>query len=179
MSDRQERLFRDEAGAALERVAALEDENRRLRAEVERLANSAEIRETALSCGNVPGNVPVPNGRSAVAGMVTASLAVLFASSLSLFGGRHVHHEHVHPRLHDAMNPGVALTMPPAGPAPTMPSVIEVAPRTLSECVTVDAEGHKHYKRECLDLGRNTIERSDPWSAPSNEQDPFTNRSRR
>ena len=37
MQDPRERLFRDETGAALERASRLEDENRRLRAEIDRL----------------------------------------------------------------------------------------------------------------------------------------------
>jgi uncharacterized small protein (DUF1192 family) len=45
-----ERLFRDDAGAALERVACLEEENARLRAEIERLRAGAS-RSTPLRGG--------------------------------------------------------------------------------------------------------------------------------
>jgi hypothetical protein len=76
MSSERERLFRDDAGAAIERAARLEDENRRLREELQRLTG------TSTSTTPTPGEmleVPSPRRRAddrmiavVVLGMVTA-----------------------------------------------------------------------------------------------------------
>lgn len=164
-----ERLFRDDGGAALERVAQLEDENRRLRAEVDRLTQGETQGETPVAGSSASFG---PASRPAVVGVVTAGLAVAFASALSI-STRHVHHDHARFRVREAMTPGVALAAPTVSPA--LPNVIQVGTRAsapTSECTYFDADGHKHYRLECLERGprpprpSRVIDRQDPWAAP-------------
>jgi hypothetical protein len=55
MAQPRERLFRDDAGAALERITRLEEENRRLRAELERRDAPAVKRLTPRLLGVLGG----------------------------------------------------------------------------------------------------------------------------
>jgi hypothetical protein len=101
----------------------------------------------------------------------------MVASTLSVFSGRHVHHQHAHVRLPDTMAPGIAVDRTEVTPRP----FIEVTPRpattttptraaavtTGSDCTFIDAKGFKHYRRECLD-------RRDPMVGPDIAADPFT-----
>lgn len=119
-----ERLFRDETGAALERVAELEDENARLRAEIERLRN-------ASSTVRVVPRSPSP---WVILGMAAAPAfvgIVLIAASLA------------------QPTPPPRVESPPPPRAPRVAKIQAAKP----ECAVpyyVDRDGVKRYKPACL-----------------------------
>jgi hypothetical protein len=171
-----DRLYRDAGGAALERAARLEDENRRLRAEVERLRVGAgggdgngDPRTVDAEGADHPGRPRVAATYLAVA---TATMAVLLASAMTV-RTRHVHYVHVDRGGHTASS-GIAIVRPPS-PLPA-PVVIGASPSQSDESCTpayvVDERGVRHYKAHCMGGAAATfdrhIERSDPWacSAP-------------
>jgi len=149
-----ERLFRDDGGAAIERVARLEDENRQLRAEIARLKR--------------PGR-DAPTVRTRLRPSETVLLAVMLVTGLAgifVFVGTVAR-----VRDRDAAYPPAAPTLRPrivsADPPPRVPPVDEVGPTYASPPGTIigasplpssgctppfwyDARGVKHYKERCL-----------------------------
>lgn len=122
-----ERLFRDADGAALERVARLEDENRQLRAEIERLTADREPE---------PGP---PRGRSHhLSGrFFLLAMALPFGMlSLIMAAGAARHHR----------CPAHAIEV--VGPRHRLPSAS--AADACSPPYVYDAHGLRHYKRECI-----------------------------
>ena len=119
-----ERLFRDAEGAALERVARLEDENRRLRAEVDRLSAQQGVARHGTALGH-----PLP-GRFIVLAM---ALPLGIVSLLLAVGPRH------HPRACPSMSPR-SFQVTPYAPLPA----------TCTQPYSVDARGGRHYAPECL-----------------------------
>lgn len=137
----KERLFRDDAGAALERVARLEEENARLREEVERLKRSrVEVCTFRLR--------PV-SAASCVSRMVlTTSGAVLGMALVVAVFGRSARRP--------APPPVPIATYVPVPPTPIVyspPRTTATAPAEKRPCAVpcVDgADGIKRYKTECL-----------------------------
>ena len=83
MQDPRERLFRDDTGAALERASRLEDENRRLRAEIDRLRHGPPY---GPAFGEPPPDLGTPRRSddrviaAVVLGMVTLFAGVTLAA---------------------------------------------------------------------------------------------------
>src|SRR5687767_4809489 len=102
-----ERLFRDEAGAALERVARLEEENRRLRDEVELLRRGAE-EPPPLEPPHDRRAGDSPAARAAGACVVFTVAGSLLAMTMTMLGASHHHHHHghAHRRPHVAVPDG-------------------------------------------------------------------------
>ena len=142
-----ERLFRDDAGAAGERAARLEEDNRRLRSEVERLRRSPPRIESTSHGG--PHGVGL-TAQAFVVGVATATtclgLALVFLAEPAT---RHRHR--IHPTQHrQSLSIGAA---PRARASVERPSVAPV--RTADEnCKSpfwIDDRGRKHYKIACLE----------------------------
>src|SRR5690348_6925224 len=89
MSEERERLFRDDIGAALERVSRLEEENRRLRAEVERLERGTE---------------PRPTRRRPPTTVLVAALSTVLMSAMVVASATRGHHCHAR-RAHAPPSP--------------------------------------------------------------------------
>jgi hypothetical protein len=179
-SDGKERLFRDEAGAALERAARLEDENRRLRAEVERLSQGpGGPGEPEFQVPEVDREVD----KRLVVGVLAGALGLA-----SLFLAARPHHTHCSAARVVRGTPGIAVAplpvIAPVEPLRTAPATPVIAPAARpgcdppytmsggvrvykSECLgevaiprlksgdcsppyTVNASGHRVYKAECL-----------------------------
>jgi hypothetical protein len=127
--DRPERLFRDDAGAAIERVAQLEEENAQLRAEVNRLRDLREVKGS--STVRIGARSPSPWVVLGIAAAPAFLGIVLIAASLS------------------------SSTPPPArveNPPPRAPRVAKVS-AAKPECSPpyfYDSSGVKHYKASCL-----------------------------
>ena len=124
-----ERLFRDDAGAALERVARIEEENGGLRAEVERLRHGKTTSTVRLG-----GRSPSPWVVLGIAAAPAFLGIVLIAASLSSPA---------------PPPPAVRVEVPP----PRAPRVAKVSSVTKPECSPpfyYDEGGHKHYKAACL-----------------------------
>lgn len=123
-----ERLFRDADGAALERVARLEDENRQLRAEIERLTSD-----------RTPEPGP-PRGRShQLSGRFFLLAMALPFGMLSLITAAGVARHHRCPAA------GPAYGIEVVGPRHRFPTADACAPPYVH-----DAHGLRHYKRECI-----------------------------
>ena len=144
-----ERLFRDDGGAALERAARLEDENRELRAEIARLRRPGRDADTVRTTR------PTGQPRFFLVGFLLAMAAFGFALVL---GG--IRHTSLAPRR------APAVRVIPADPVPRpAPVLIELPPPATTGTVLgssaaaeddctqpywYDARGVKHYKRQCL-----------------------------
>lgn len=156
----QERLFRDDGGAALERAARLEDENRRLRAELERLRRAGH---DDLPTGRIP---PAPGFSAFVVGVVcgTACLGIAVAF---LSGTGHTRRARVRPATpvptYTVHHPAPPVMPQPAFTAsfddplpPSKPTVIKVSPvrRAMDPACdppyAVGRDGVKRYKEECF-----------------------------
>jgi hypothetical protein len=161
MSDVPERLFRDDQGAAIERVARLEDENRRLRDELEQLRGGRPIPE------DLPHRAPPSPLPAAVAALIAGML--MLGGLLTTFSG-HGPHRRVRPPRY------TNIVVPPAQPVLTHPAdadcadpfytdsdgslrvKTQCAPEAakagpLDDCSTpfwVDTRGIRHYKRQCV-----------------------------
>lgn len=142
-----ERLFRDDGGAALERAARLEDENRRLREEIDRLKRPGRDADTVRTTR------PAANPRFFLVGFLLAMAAFGFA--LVLGGIRHTS---------PAPRRAPAVRVIPADPVP-VPVPVELSPPAATGTVLgtsaaaeadctqpfwYDARGVKHYKKHCL-----------------------------
>jgi hypothetical protein len=151
MGEQRERLFRDASGAAVERAAQLEDENRALRAEVERLR---------LVAGEP---APPPRGRAderVLAGLLGGMLA-LFVGAAAMISRPHGHCPSARGVATVRLTPGVAIA--PLDDRAPRPSVIPVegpVTRTLprskdgAECnppYTISPDGHRRYKLSCIE----------------------------
>lgn len=122
-----ERLFRDADGAALERVARLEDENRQLRAELERLAAARE-----------PNRAP----RGHLSGRFFLLAMALPFGMLSLIMAAGAAR---HQRCPAAGSPAYGVEV--VGPRHRFPSA------SADPCAppyVYDGHGLRHYKRECI-----------------------------
>lgn len=155
-----ERLFRDDGGAALERVARLEDENRRLRAEIARLENG----------GTPPSPPSNPKGAATVLLLATAAAVLVGSATFSARVSHRHHYRPPHtPRLLET--PRATPVVTPVNDADcTQPfwtdndGVTHVKAHCAtdttegdragrSDCTTpfwYDANGRKHYKRQCI-----------------------------
>ena len=160
-----ERLFRDEGGAAIERVARLEDENRKLRDEVERLARGEEPRR--------------PTATAMLPALVAILSATLLVGGLATAIGARCNHRHVrsqrisHVTPEPRQSPVATIATgdcvddswtdadgvdrfkfrctPGSASQPDMANAPFKAPR--DECSTpswLDAAGTQHYKRQCV-----------------------------
>lgn len=134
VADARERLFRDDGGAALERVARLEDENRRLRAELERLRRSRpDPTPPAASATSLM------RGRAVVFGIGVATATTLFGIAIASASGVSTHHP---PRRSTRQIPREAR--PVLAPASTADDP------NCREPFWVDANRVKHYKVACI-----------------------------
>ena len=150
-----ERLFRDDGGAALERVAQLEDENRELRARLSELERPRRDVDTVRTR-------PLRGG-TGVLFLVGFTLA-MGASVLALFvGAAH------RPRPQRPHAPPVQVVLN-ADPAPTVyvspgvdlraqaaqqptGTILGTSPEPESDCTKpywYDERNVKHYKKHCL-----------------------------
>ena len=141
-----ERLFRDAEGAALERVARLEDENRRLRTEVERLTRQRDKpQEEDRPTHRLPSAAPHPlPGRFFVLAM---ALPLTMISLLLAVGPRHHTRSCSPPRYGEAIAPRTFQMTPyvPLDVTPVDPNAPPCAPPWVT-----DARGRRHYKVECI-----------------------------
>jgi hypothetical protein len=137
MAEPRERLFRDETGAALERVLQLEAENASLREELDRLRSGS--RDT------------VPSRRRARVGpqivMAGSSMLIALTAVFLMFSDADV-------RRQDGPRPRTRIPEP----TPRVPPVYNGEPRIIlgpaAGCEIpywYDAEGVKHYKPSCLE----------------------------
>ena len=134
-----ERLFRDEHGAAIERIARLEDENRQLRAEVDRLTNgdpSETPASPSLGCGRPP------MAASLAAVVIALTTTAIMTMSVSARRSCHPRRATVH-RVAPRVAAGSPVLLGPQARDCTVPYV-------------VDARGTKHYRPECLGAERAT-----------------------
>lgn len=133
-----ERLFRDDAGAALERIVRLEEENAALRAEIERLKLPARDGNTVRI--NRSTSPVVAIGVTVAGAVLGVLLAYRFAAP-----PRHSDWADLPPPV---VTPASIATYVPM---PTTPIVYAPAPATDSCAVPYwyDGAGAKHYKLQC------------------------------
>lgn len=135
-----ERLFRDADGAALERVARLEDENRQLRAEVERLASAG------LHDEGPPGPRPTPSHHLSGRFFLFAMALPFGMLSLIMAAGVARHH-----RCPAAVSPAYGVEV--VGPRHRFHVEVPREVRSADPCAppyVYDGHGLRHYKRECI-----------------------------
>jgi hypothetical protein len=147
MNERPERLFRDDGGAALERAARLEDENRELRAEIERLRASPEDRPAP------PRATVRADERTALALVLTVTTVLI---SLGATIGFRRHHHARMPRAATHMNPGIAITPAPPPLPVTAPEIDVTRADNCSVPYFYDDSGMKQLRPECLDMRKVT-----------------------
>jgi hypothetical protein len=143
----KERLFRDDAGAALERVARLEEENARLREEVERLERS---RVEVLTFR--------PRPVSAVSSVslmgLTASGALLGMALAVAVSSRSARRPAPPPPTPTPMSIATYVPVPPTPIVYSPPRSMAAPPAEAEEPCAVSyvygAGGVKRYKTECL-----------------------------
>jgi hypothetical protein len=127
MAEPPERLFRDDAGAALERVHRLEQENQALRAEIE-----------GFKAGR-PSPVPLAYR----IGTLALSVATMAVGATLTFAGDPARPQCEPPPVY--VSPPPTFTVPPPPPAVYHPD--------LNDCTIpywYDAQNVKHYKAGCL-----------------------------
>lgn len=143
MADAPERLFRDDAGAAFERAARLEQENQELRAEIRRIKRPDEAPTLRTRKPAKPHPAFFVFGALGGIGLAFGVLA-----ATSGFGADRVPSERF-------------STLPaPVQTAPAPPGLIGASPMpvaaTTAEAVdcetpfTYDEQGIKHYKQQCI-----------------------------
>lgn len=136
-----ERLFRDADGAALERVARLEDENRQLRAEVDRLTAASAHEE----------GPPRPRSRPSqhLSGRFFLFAMALPFGILSLIMAAGVARHH---RCPAARSPayGVEVVGPRHRFHVEVPREVRSADDGCAPPYVYDGHGLRHYKRECI-----------------------------
>jgi hypothetical protein len=131
----RERLFRDDGGAALERAARLEDENRHLRSEVERLRRGPRGTEAEAT-------------RSA---MTAHSFIIGVATATTCLGIALVFLTDVRPHHHHSAPAHTVWQVPTSTPHFTAPPVAQ--DRAEEDCRVpywIDASNRKHYKLACI-----------------------------
>lgn len=147
MGDSPERLFRDEAGAALERAARLEEENQQLRAEV------ARLRAGALPRSAREATTVRTSQQGALRTLLLVTVGLCFAGTMATMRASRPC------RSSSAGFPGIAVA--PARPVPMTPPTLAVPVATPApddtDCsvpYTYDEHLVKHYKARCLHPAR-------------------------
>lgn len=140
MPEPPERLFRDDAGAALERAAHLEHENQQLRAEIARMREPGNPRPGRDATTVRTNRFPL---RYAALGSMTAM--VVIGAAMMVFASRPAP---PHPVV---MQRPLVLPSPQITPAPTL--AVAPAPVEEDDCTTpytYDDQRVKHYKLQCI-----------------------------
>jgi hypothetical protein len=156
-----ERLFRDSAGAALERAARLEDENKRLRHEVERLKRPGRDAVTVRTRPNIAPYLAFTTVM--IASAVGALMAMSLGDSPRRIAAPVVLRHQLPPAPPAAIGPEVgddctsAFTYAEDGTKRYKPeclaTVIGASPTDPNDCVVpywYDVRGVKRYKQQCL-----------------------------